>query len=681
MTKPCKPTNYPNGVSIGKCIILGPEVANPFSPNIVYVDSDPYEMTGDEDVIIVNVDADINMIAVEDATRIVDIVAVGGNVTLVPAFGDDIFPDEIDQGNARSFAPQQPDTWVNITPISMGGFNPASDQQITGEWSFSELIAIPLPGPIIEQDENGIFFSVHESPGNDMTVTLGAVPGMRLWGVALFDGGVSEVRYPLLFDHDSKAYFDYDVNFRDDLNVNGQRLKILDKSGESIRDGALHIYRDSPVAPPNGDTFFRKYDNAGQDSWVSLVFKEEDGRLLTHEDPIDDLGIATKRYVDNNLFTNTSLAAYAAAGDISLFAPSNMTLATAGALDIETTFGAISIISGLDLQLTAAVNKDIELITSGTGRVVLSDDPVIPAHAANKAYVDAQSGGGASGPKFNFCRQVGNSFPVTGYSYTITALSGTDIVTFNTGTDAIERYTWDGDDWSLVGTGLSVINFGGVAIVAISDSEIAVFNATTVLKGIQTYEWTGSTWVAKGNLFAIASVDQPSIVAIGSYRIAIFEDNNDELATYEFDSVNWSLVGTPFPIVNGFSTSMAVLDNNRIVFQSESDNSIRVLDFNGSTWAQVGNKKTVSIDFAYIIGINLTDIIIYNTISNNFEFYRFDGADFTLIASIASPDPTDVIGYMAAMSESELVISRGPGLTSVTARFKFGEEPYSLSIL
>lgn len=254
MTKPCKPTNYPNGVSIGKCIILGPEVANPFSPNIVYVDSDPYEMTGDEDVIIVNVDADINMIAVEDATRIVNIVALGGDATMVPAFGDSILPDEIDQGNARSFVPKQPDTWVDVTP---GSFDPASDQVITGEWEFdltdSDIFIVGGFG------ENTLFLVQDSSTG---------FAASRV-GASTSEGITTS-------------------------NTIGE-LSIFSDLTLGNSQGTLVSLGTREANLSQSTNFIRMTDDGEGNQKLELFSA---GESTVDKDPVSPLGIATKRYVD-----------------------------------------------------------------------------------------------------------------------------------------------------------------------------------------------------------------------------------------------------------------------------------------------------------------------------------------------------------------------------------------------
>lgn len=100
----CKPTRFPNGIEVGKCLTLKDGATVSTAENIVETTA-PYTLDGTEDVVRIIGGGNVTFVAVGDAVKSVDIYADGGSVTPVFVSGETTNQPVITSGNAAEYTP------------------------------------------------------------------------------------------------------------------------------------------------------------------------------------------------------------------------------------------------------------------------------------------------------------------------------------------------------------------------------------------------------------------------------------------------------------------------------------------------------------------------------------------------------------------------------------------------
>lgn len=196
---------------------------------------------------------------------------------------------------------------ANVQEVLDAAFDPDADYDITGDWIFSTFVNIPLPELL---SENGIIWRGHPEGSNSVTYQWACKPGDDDFYLVVFSAFFGEPVDAIIVDENADVLITQTLYVSQSVKVVGNRLSILNKTGEETKDGALHIYRDSPIVGDAGDTFFKKHDNSGDNSFISLRIKEVDGSLHTPIDPTTSSGIATKGSTDTTSITLVSASSY-----------------------------------------------------------------------------------------------------------------------------------------------------------------------------------------------------------------------------------------------------------------------------------------------------------------------------------------------------------------------------------
>ena len=104
----CKPTRFPNGIFVGGCFQIGPDVVIPTTDVIVEVSNaeSPYQMAGVEDIIFCTGIVEILMIPLASADKSFIVNADGGTVTMTPAGADTVQTPTIVAPNSGKFGPK-----------------------------------------------------------------------------------------------------------------------------------------------------------------------------------------------------------------------------------------------------------------------------------------------------------------------------------------------------------------------------------------------------------------------------------------------------------------------------------------------------------------------------------------------------------------------------------------------
>ena len=107
----CKPTRYPNGLEVGKCLLLVDGATVVSVDKIVEIDSD-YQLVGDEDIISCTGALTITLIPVSDSVKDVTIDADGGTVNFAAIGGDLLEAPNVVSGNkVRIYGKKSTNTW------------------------------------------------------------------------------------------------------------------------------------------------------------------------------------------------------------------------------------------------------------------------------------------------------------------------------------------------------------------------------------------------------------------------------------------------------------------------------------------------------------------------------------------------------------------------------------------
>ena len=349
-------------------------------------------------------------------------------------------------------------------------------------------------------------------------------------------------------------------------------------SGAALLNDLLDV---NAVAPVDGATL--RYDS-GLTRWVLGSHVDTAGDTMTgflslHADPTAALHAATKQYVD----------ASAAAAVASVIDTAPATLDTlnelAAALGDDPNFAT---------TMTTALAGKVDLAgDTMTGFLNLHADPTLAAHAANKAYVDAQVGavalndltdvdttGVASGDVITFDGinwVVSNVGTLAGSTLAIENLSNVNnfaSMMANNGDSLI----WTGSAWNS-GRPKALINYGTSAPSAISSFNVDgdLFIRTTT--GTAGGNWLGTYVVEGGGWSEVAIPTQLQNQVINDLGDVDTTGviNGDVLA---WDGINWVATALPPGTTDTF-TANGSIDANGLITFTKSDLSTYAVDISG----------------------------------------------------------------------------------------------------
>lgn len=235
--------------------------------------------------------------------------------------------------------------------------------------------------------------------------------------------------------------------------------------------------------------------------------------------------------------------------------------------------------------------------------------------------------------------QVGNTFasPATTES-SIAQLTATSISMQNDTTNAIETYSWDGTDFSEIGTAFSPITINS----SNESSQLANNEIVSLREGsrIAKYTHDGTAYTRIGNELNFAANN--SVTGVSSTRCAVTTANGtDGLYMFDHDGTNWSQTGSTLAVTFSFKKHAIVcLDNTvdaeRFAVYNSVTQDIRIYDFNGTTFSQVGNALTGmgNLTNPSLAKMSATDFAFMGSTSGDLRHISFDGTDCTINSTL-----------------------------------------------
>lgn len=201
----------------------------------------------------------------------------------------------------------------------------------------------------------------------------------------------------------------------------------------------------------------------------------------------------------------------------------------------------------------------------------------------------------------------------------ITALNSTTVAIANVGTDTLTTYSWDGNDWTMVGSSLT-ITMSAAALATINSNTIAFADSSA--DELRTYSWNGSIWTLSGTSLPV-TMGGPSLTALSSTLFAFCDITNDQIRTYGYSAGVWTLLGNQLTITPATNQEVTKLTPTSIAYTDPTNNILSVYDWDGSDWIQSGTSITVSYGSRVSLSnINSTEIVIAGSFPNT-GLYRY----------------------------------------------------------
>jgi hypothetical protein len=228
-------------------------------------------------------------------------------------------------------------------------------------------------------------------------------------------------------------------------------------------------------------------------------------------------------------------------------------------------------------------------------------------------------------------------------------------------TQNIYTYDWDGESWTLVGSG---INIGGalykIQLARLDNDIVATHHDRTVGQNgrIITYQFNGSTWAQVGNIFSVpstsASAPGSPIARMTGARIAFFENVNNLLHAIDWDGTDWSYVGNSLSVSMGdYYSDACGINETTVAYMNVATNKLEIYTFDGTDWSLLTSVSLGSLGMSQV-AYNGNGIIMLNSENlDNYILYNFDGATLTKLDYSTSWPLGNGFGGMDAISETE----------------------------
>ena len=186
--------------------------------------------------------------------------------------------------------------------------------------------------------------------------------------------------------------------------------------------------------------------------------------------------------------------------------------------------------------------------------------------------------------------QVGNSF-ATGDTFSVVSATGQNRVAFiGTTNNQLRMYSFDGTDWSLEGSGLTLTTPDWLS--SVNGSDVALLRTDGGLRTLYYYRFNGSTWSQVGTGLTFTANERLNrYTAInGAYIIGAIQNLTDvthTLAVFRFDGDSFEEISRDNPIA---SNSMGVGEStagNEVVVSDLQANTMQLYSYS----SYVGNSR------------------------------------------------------------------------------------------
>lgn len=177
-------------------------------------------------------------------------------------------------------------------------------------------------------------------------------------------------------------------------------------------------------------------------------------------------------------------------------------------------------------------------------------------------------------------REVGNHYSFAGgFAFpNVAALDSSTVAVVNRSDYTLRTFSFDGSDWSQVGSSLGGF-WGWGSMAALDSITVAVVNDYTPGEHeLNVYEFNGSEWyqLTTQTLFRDG---QAWIAALDSQTIAYLKERSGgddaELGVYSYETGSWVSVGTSHDFGPRYYAAMAALDENRVVVIDDTTDTMR----------------------------------------------------------------------------------------------------------
>ena len=180
-----------------------------------------------------------------------------------------------------------------------------------------------------------------------------------------------------------------------------------------------------------------------------------------------------------------------------------------------------------------------------------------------------------------------------------------------------------------------------------------VYNDIVAMDGvsntIQTYTWDGTDWSPVGSSYNYGLSGNDSIGALAGNAIALTETTNpDEIEAFIFDGSTWSPLGTPLAQFVLGASKWGRFSDSLIARYDPIDRFLYALSFDGSTWTEEGNSTQFAnpSSNADISALNSTDVAFVNNSQQWLRTYRWNGTSWAQIGnSLATGNSVSVITF------------------------------------
>jgi hypothetical protein len=228
---------------------------------------------------------------------------------------------------------------------------------------------------------------------------------------------------------------------------------------------------------------------------------------------------------------------------------------------------------------------------------------------------------------------VGNTFALN-FPIGPSSLSLTEAAVFSLTNTQLRKIVFNNPNWSTVGNPLTITGAGiNEYTSALSSSLIAFVDGQ--LDEIRTYSFDGTDWSQVGSGTAISdytSGNGLSAVSIAPDRIVLAFNGNTNVIVrmYELVSGTWTQVGSDLTLSAGL-TAVTAMTASRIAVATTVSDTIRAYDWNGTTFVQVGNAFSAGVDLSNmsITALSQTDVALFDNGADTVRVFRFDGTNWS----------------------------------------------------
>lgn len=137
--------------------------------------------------------------------------------------------------------------------------------------------------------------------------------------------------------------------------------------------------------------------------------------------------------------------------------------------------------------------------------------------------------------------------------------------------------------WAQVGNALTLTTSAEYSIAKLDTNTVALLDRTNGV--LSKYSWDGTDWTLVGSSLTGLTTVRKCFDALTSSRIAMV--STSDLRTYEFNGSTWSLVGSGFTISSfGTNSQICAISSSEVFYKNSGTNAFRKFNFGGSTWSE-----------------------------------------------------------------------------------------------